>query len=60
MNSSVGTIDVEAFLQRVSGGEEKLYRAVGEGEDIRLSNAGVTGAALAARGRVIHLSAFAV
>jgi hypothetical protein len=54
-----GKIDVKAFLQRVSGGEAKQYLAIGEGEDIRLSNVGLTGAALAARGRVIHLSAFA-
>jgi hypothetical protein len=55
----VGLNDVEAFLQKVSGGETKRYVAIGEGDDIRLSNIGVTGAALAARGRVIHLSAFA-
>jgi hypothetical protein len=54
-----GRDDVEAFLQRISGGEAKQYPGVGEGEDIRLSNIGLTGAALAARGRVIHLSAFA-
>jgi hypothetical protein len=54
-----GRDDVDAFLQRISGGEAKQYPAVGEGEDIRLSNIGLTGAALAARGRVIHLSAFA-
>jgi len=55
-----GTNEVEAFLQRLSGAESKQYPAVGEGEDIRLSNAGLTGGALAARGRVIHLSAFVV
>jgi len=54
----VGTNDVEAFLQRVCGGEATEYPAVGEGEDIRLLNIGLIGAALAARGRVIHLSAF--
>jgi hypothetical protein len=54
-----GTIDVEAFLQRVSRGEAKQYLAIGEGEDIRLSSFGLTGAALAARGRVVHLSALA-
>jgi len=57
--ADVGPNDVEAFLQKVSGGEMKRYPAIGEGDDIRLSNIGVTGAALAARGRVIHLSAFA-
>ena len=55
-----GPNDVEAFLRRVSAGETKQYPAVGEGEDIRLSNVGLTGAALAACGRVVHLSAFAM
>jgi len=54
-----GSNEVEAFLQRLSGAESRPYPAVGEGEDIRLSSADLTGAALAARGRVIHLSAFA-
>ena len=56
----VGPNDVEAFLQRASGGEAKQYPAVGEGEGVRISNIGLTGAALAARGRVIHLNAFAI
>lgn len=51
--------DVEAFLRRVSAGGTKQYPAVGEGEDIRLASSGLTGAALAAHGRVVHLSAFA-
>jgi len=57
---SAGPNEVGAFLHRMSGAESKQYPAVGEGEDIRFSTAGLTGAALAARGRVIHLSAFAV
>jgi len=56
----VGPNDIEAFLKNLVGSEVKQYPAVGEGEDIRLSNVGLTGAALAARGRVIHLSAFAM
>jgi hypothetical protein len=56
----VGPDDIEAFLKNLAGSEVKQYPAVGEGEDIRLSNVGLTGAALAARGRVIHLSAFAM
>jgi hypothetical protein len=59
-SSDAGPNDVEAFLQKVSAGETKQYAAVGEGDDIRLANIGLTGAALAARGRVIHLSAFAM
>jgi hypothetical protein len=55
-----GSNDVEAFLQKVSAGKTEQYAAVGEGDDIRLSDIGLTGAALAARGRIIHLSAFAM
>jgi hypothetical protein len=51
--------DVESFLRRVSTGETKKYPAIGEGEDIRLASPDLTGAALAAHGRVVHLSAFA-
>jgi hypothetical protein len=56
----VGPNDVEAFLRNLVGSEAKHYPAVGEGEDIRLSNVGLTGAALAARGRVVHLNALAL
>jgi hypothetical protein len=51
--------DVESFLRRVSAGKTKQYPAVGEGDDIRLASSGLTGAALAAHGRVVHLSALA-
>ena len=51
--------DVESFLKEVSGGKTKKYPAIGEGEDIRLASPALTGAALAARGRVVHISAFA-
>jgi len=56
----VGPNDVEAFLKNLVGSEAKQYPAVGEGEDIRLSNVGLTGAALAARDRVVHLNALAL
>jgi hypothetical protein len=55
----IGQGNVESFLQRVSTGKTKKYPAVGEGEDIRLDSPALTGAALAAHGRVVHLSAFA-
>lgn len=54
-----GRNDVESFLQRASAGETQQYPAVGEGQDIRFASPGLTGAALAAHGRVVHLSAFA-
>jgi len=36
------------------------FPALGEGEDIRLTGEGVSGGALAANGRVVHLAGFAV
>ena len=35
-----------------------IFPAIGEGEDVRLSGRNMTGAALVARNRTIHLSAF--
>jgi hypothetical protein len=49
---------VETFLGRVSNAHTASYSGVGEGEDVRLEASGLTGAALVARERVIHLSAF--
>ncbi len=49
-----------AFLRKVSRAKEEVFPALGEGQDIRLSGPGFTGAALAVDGRVIHLSAFSV
>lgn len=49
---------VEDFLERISQAQANVYPGVGEGEDVRLEAPGLTGAALVARERVIHLSAF--
>lgn len=50
--------EVGAFIQKVAGAKAEEFPAVGEGRDIRLSAAGLTGAALFAGNRVIHLTAF--
>jgi len=47
------------FLDKVAEAEPEEFPAVGEGVDIRISGGKLTGAALAAGDRVIHLSAFA-
>jgi len=49
---------VEDFLDQISNLPVNVYPGVGEGEDVRLEAPGITGAALVARERVIHLSAF--
>lgn len=48
----------KAFVERLLRGKAETFPAVGEGEDVRLAGEGLTGAALVARGRVVHLSAF--
>ncbi len=52
--------EAEAFLKSISDGKAEEFPAVGEGRDIRLSGQNLTGAALVAEDRVIHLSAFAI
>ena len=39
--------------------EAMEFPAIGQGQDLRLTGAALTGAALAADDRVVHLSAFA-
>jgi hypothetical protein len=50
--------DALAFLNAVKNSKEEVFKGVGEGDDIRLSAPGIAGAALYARGRLIHLAAF--
>jgi hypothetical protein len=52
--------EAHAFLKRIGGMEEKESPAIGEGQDIRLSGSGLTGAALMAGERVVHLSSLEV
>ena len=49
---------VSGFLQTVAAASGDAYRALGEGEDLRLSDDRVVGGALVADRRVVHLAAF--
>jgi len=51
---------VDAFLRDVTMAKGRAFEAIGLGEDIRFHGPGLTGGALAAKDRVIHLSAFRV
>jgi hypothetical protein len=50
----------DSFLKGVAKAKMEEFPAVGEGRDVRLSGPNLTGAALAADDRIIHLSAFAI
>ena len=47
-----------AFLEIVADAEMQSFASVGQGTDVRLSGAQVTGGALVDGGRVVHLNAF--
>ena len=48
-----------AFVRTVMSSRASVFPAVGEGDDVRLAGRGdLVGAALVARGRAVHLSAF--
>jgi hypothetical protein len=47
-----------AFTTAVQSSPTSVFPSIGEGEDVRLTGADIAGAALVARGRVIHVSAF--
>lgn len=51
-------VDASEFLNRVGQARQENFPALGEGEDIRFSARDLTGAALAKKERVVHLSAF--
>ena len=55
-----GKEDVRRFLDSLRTAAIERFAALGEGEDIRLTGEGVSGGALAANGRVVHLAGFAV
>ncbi len=48
------------FTAAVVSSPASVFPAAGEGDDVRISGTDVAGAALVARGRVIHVSAFPV
>jgi hypothetical protein len=53
-----GTLDVNRFLERVMTAQAERFTALGEGEDLRLSGEVLTGGALQAEERIVHLAAF--
>jgi len=50
----------EHFVARVRDVQPHTAPAVGLGHDLRFSAEGLTGAALAAEGRIVHIAAFSV
>ena len=48
------------FVAAIASSAASSFAAAGEGDDVRFSGASIAAAALVARGRVIHLSAFPV
>jgi hypothetical protein len=51
--------EAKIFIESVCAADTRRFEAVGEGEDLRFMDKAVTGGALQARGRIIHLCAFA-
>ena len=56
--ASVAPPNGRYLIDAVMSSQGAVFPAVGEGEDVRLSGLDMTGAALVARNRTIHLSAF--
>ncbi|MCB1705575.1 MAG: hypothetical protein KDI17_11965 [Halioglobus sp.] len=50
--------DITDFLQAVAAARVGSFKALGEGEDLRIHSKTIAGGALAARDRVVHLCAF--
>jgi hypothetical protein len=48
----------DVFAGAVASSPASTFPAAGEGEDVRLTGADIAGAALVARGRAMHVSAF--
>ena len=46
------------FLNRIAKAKTKHYRAIGEGEDIRIESEDLVGGALEVSGQILHLCAF--
>jgi hypothetical protein len=51
---------VRELLDAVSNSQGRSFTAKGEGEDVRIEDAGLSAAALVAKGRLIHLCGFRV
>lgn len=49
---------ITAFIQAVATARADSFKALGEGDDLRIRSSSITGGALAAHDRVVHLCAF--
>lgn len=59
-DADVPSLDAAAaFLRRIQAAATETFRAMGEGQDIRLRGQGIAGGALAKDDRIVHLAAFA-
>lgn len=58
VDTKAALADVRQFLQEMIGAVTERYAALGEGEDVRLSGADVSGGALVNGERVVHLAAY--
>jgi hypothetical protein len=52
--------EARRFLESIAAAACERFPALGEGEDIRLRGEGISGGALAANGRLVHLAGFAI
>jgi len=51
--------EVRRFLESLASASGERFAALGEGEDIRLSGAGIEGGGLEVEGRLVHLAGYA-
>ncbi len=57
-NKAAARQDVEKFIDSIKETRTEPFKALGEGEDLRLSGETLAGGALVAEDRVVHLAAF--
>jgi hypothetical protein len=57
-NPPVRLAEAHALIDAITSSPSGVFPALGEGHDVRFNDSRVTGAALVARGRAIHVSAF--
>jgi hypothetical protein len=56
--ATAGSQGIRDFIQAVAAAPADSFKALGEGEDLRIHSNTIAGGALAARERVVHLCAF--
>ena len=55
---AVETLNADKFIGKIKNAHTERFDALGEGDDLRLSGEAMTGGALLAEGRIVHLVAF--